>query len=75
METVITSGDDWRPEEAFFDARRHDLSLEIVDKKWSEGSSPIMLVLDGVTIRASGVTPKMCMRAKRSCWRVCKEIQ
>ena len=44
METIITSGDDWCDEESFFDARRHDPTLEIVDKKWSEGSSPIMLV-------------------------------
>ena len=44
MTPKITSGETWREEEAFFDAKRHDANLSIIEKKWSEGSSPIVLV-------------------------------
>ena len=35
---------DWKPEDSFFDMRRRDPRWQIVDKKWSGGSSPILLV-------------------------------
>jgi len=49
MKTNVIS--DWVDEETFFDHRRRNPSLTIVDKKWSKGSSPIMLVKYGTIIK------------------------
>jgi len=40
--TITSVG--WKSEEDFFAAKRRDPKLEIIEKKWSEGSSPILLV-------------------------------
>lgn len=41
----------WVDEEDFFEARRRDPKLEIIEKKWSEGSSPIILIRYGYIAR------------------------
>lgn len=42
--TIVT---DWITEEQFFERCRRDPQLRKVDRKWSQGSSPIMLVKGG----------------------------
>jgi hypothetical protein len=37
MKATITSGERWHDEEKFFDARRRDPALRIVESRWSEG--------------------------------------
>jgi hypothetical protein len=51
MKTKITSGEDWKSEEDFFDASRRDQKIEIIEKRWSAGSNPIMLVKWGYVER------------------------
>jgi len=38
---------EWIDEETFFDRRRRDPKLEILEKKWSGGSSPTILIRAG----------------------------
>jgi len=49
MVKTITTG--WLEESEFFSRQRRDKDLEIIEKKWSEGSSPIMLVRAGYSER------------------------
>ena len=38
---------DWIDEETFFERARRDPKLRILEKKWSKGSSPTMLIKAG----------------------------